>query len=40
MQSITVLTPHARRMVVKIDGNKTLLWVKFANSINLPSHNK
>lgn len=28
MQSVTILTPHARRMVVKVDGNKTLLWVK------------
>jgi hypothetical protein len=27
MQSVTVLTPHARRMVVKVDGNKTLFWV-------------
>lgn len=38
MQSVTILTPHARRMVVKVDGNKTLLWVnknifeKFAES--------
>jgi hypothetical protein len=27
MQSVTVLTPNARRHVVKVEPNKTILWV-------------
>lgn len=27
MQSVTVLTTHGRRQVVKVEPNKTVLWV-------------
>lgn len=29
MSTVTVLTPHGRRQVVKVDPNKTVLWVSF-----------
>ncbi|CAG9801781.1 unnamed protein product [Chironomus riparius] len=50
MSSVTVLTPHGRRQVVKIEPNKTILWIlekvceKYtefqAEDYNLKHHNK
>lgn len=50
MSSVTVLTPHGRRQVVKIEPNKTILWIlekvceKYtefqAENYNLKHHNK
>lgn len=38
MQSVTVLTPHGRRQVVKVEHNKTVLWVKVAKLIYVLGH--
>lgn len=39
MQSVTVLTPHGHRHVVKVEPNKTVLWVnsEIASKIALSS---
>jgi len=40
MSSVTVLTPHGRRQVVKIEPNKTILWVNIAKNQYAESSSK